>query len=140
MGAFVTLNDKATGALRGCIGEIMPMRPLVEAVAARAVDSALGDPRFSPVSERELANLRVEVSVLTPPRPVESWRDIVLGRDGMTLEKGNAFAVFLPQVAPEQAWDLPTTLSYLSQKAGLSPDAWRSGAKFETFQAEVFHE
>ena len=48
MGAFVTLNDKATGALRGCIGEIMPMRPLVEAVAARAVDSALGDPRFSP--------------------------------------------------------------------------------------------
>ena len=140
MGAFVTLNDKATGALRGCIGEIMPMRPLVEAVAARAVDSALGDPRFSPVSERELANLRVEVSALTPPMPVESWRDIVLGRDGMTLEKNGCFAVFLPQVAPEQAWDLPTTLSYLSQKAGLSPDAWRSGAKFETFQAEVFHE
>ena len=140
MGAFVTLNDKATGALRGCIGEIMPMRPLVEAVAARAVDSALGDPRFSPVSERELSNLRVEVSALTPPKAVASWRDIVLGRDGMTLEKGNAFAVFLPQVAPEQAWDLPTTLSYLSQKAGLSPDAWRSGAKFETFQAEVFHE
>ena len=140
MGAFVTLNDKATGALRGCIGEIMPMRPLVDAVAARAVDSALGDPRFSPVSERELANLRVEVSALTPPRPVESWRDIVLGRDGMTLEKDGSFAVFLPQVAPEQGWDLPTTLSYLSQKAGLSPDAWRSGAKFETFQAEVFHE
>ena len=66
MGAFVTLNDKATGALRGCIGEIMPMRPLVEAVAARAVDSALGDPRFSPVSERELANLRVERRSLRP--------------------------------------------------------------------------
>ena len=66
--------------------------------------------------------------------------DIVLGRDGMTLEKNGCFAVFLPQVAPEQGWDLPTTLSYLSQKAGLSPDAWRSGAKFETFQAEVFHE
>ncbi len=140
MGAFVTLNDKTTGALRGCIGEIMPMRPLVEAVAARAVDSALGDPRFSPVSERELSNLRVEVSALTPPKAVASWRDIVLGRDGMTLEKNGCFAVFLPQVAPEQGWDLPTTLSYLSQKAGLSPDAWRSGAKFETFQAEVFHE
>ena len=140
MGTFVTLNDRTTGALRGCIGEIMPMRPLVDAVAARAVDSALHDPRFMPVTERELANLRVEVSVLTPPKPVASWRDIVLGRDGMTLEKGNAFAVFLPQVAPEQAWDLPTTLSYLAQKAGLSPDAWRDGAKFETFQAEVFHE
>ena len=140
MGAFVTLNDKATGALRGCIGEIMPMRPLVEAVAARAVDSALGDPRFSPVSERELGGIRVEVSALTPPKRVASWRDIVLGRDGMTLEKDGCFAVFLPQVAPEQGWDLPTTLSYLSQKAGLSPDAWRDGATFETFQAEVFHE
>lgn len=140
MGAFVTLNDKASGALRGCIGEIMPMRPLVEAVAARAVDSALHDPRFPPVTERELAKLRVEVSALTPPAPVKSWRDIVLGRDGMTLEKGGAFAVFLPQVAPEQGWDLPTTLTYLSQKAGLAPDAWREGASFETFQAEVFHE
>ncbi|MBR0506111.1 MAG: AmmeMemoRadiSam system protein A, partial [Kiritimatiellae bacterium] len=140
MGAFVTLNDKATGMLRGCIGEIMPMRPLVDAVIERAVDSALRDPRFSPVSERELGSLRVEVSALTPPRRVGSWRDIVLGRDGMTLEKNGAFAVFLPQVAPEQGWDLPTTLTYLSQKAGLPPDAWREGATFETFQAEVFHE
>ena len=140
MGAFVTLNEKVTGALRGCIGEIMPMRPLVEAVAARAVDSALGDPRFSPVSERELGGIRVEVSALTPPKRVASWRDIELGRDGVTLEKDGCFAVFLPQVAPEQGWDLPTTLSYLSQKAGLSPDAWREGATFETFQAEVFHE
>ena len=140
MGAFVTLNDKATGALRGCIGEILPMRPLVEAVAARAVDAAIGDPRFPPVTERELGGIRVEVSALTPPRRVASWRDIVLGRDGMTLEKDGRFAVFLPQVAPEQGWDLPTTLSYLSQKAGLPADAWRDGAAFETFQAEVFHE
>ena len=140
MGAFVTLNDRTTGALRGCIGEILPMRALVDAVIERAVDSALHDPRFMPVTERELAGLRVEVSALTPPKPVSSWRDIVLGRDGMTLEKNGAFAVFLPQVAPEQGWDLETTLSYLSRKAGLSADAWRSGAKFETFQAEVFHE
>lgn len=140
MGAFVTLNDKTTGALRGCIGEILPARSLVEAVVERAVDSALHDPRFTPVTECELGNLRVEVSALSPPKAVASWRDIVLGRDGMTLEKGGAFAVFLPQVAPEQGWDLTTTLSYLSQKAGLSADAWRDGAKFETFQAEVFHE
>ena len=140
MGAFVTLNDKATGALRGCIGEILPMRPLVEAVAERAVDSALHDPRFMPVEESELGNLRVEVSALTPPKPVASWRNIVLGRDGMTLEKDGCFAVFLPQVAPEQGWDLPTTLSYLAQKAGLPSNAWRTGATFETFQAEVFHE
>ncbi len=61
-------------------------------------------------------------------------------RDGMTLEKDGHFAVFLPQVAPEQGWDLPTTLSYLAQKAGLPKNAWRDGAAFETFQAEVFHE
>lgn len=140
MGAFITLNDKATGALRGCIGEILPMRPLVQAVAARAVDAALNDPRFMPVTAAELDSLRIEISALTPPKPVASWRDIVLGRDGMTLEKGAGFAVFLPQVAPEQGWDLPTTLSYLSQKAGLPYNAWQSGAKFETFQAEVFHE
>ena len=140
MGAFVTLNDRATGALRGCIGEILPARPLVEAVAARAADSALHDPRFIPVSGAELANLRVEVSALTPPKNVASWRDIVLVRDGITLEKDGHFAVFLPQVAPEQGWDLPTTLSYLSRKAGLADDAWREGAKFGTFQAEVFHE
>lgn len=140
MGAFVTLNDKATGALRGCIGEILPMRPLVEAVTARAADAALRDPRFSPVTPRELSGLRVEVSALTPPKPVASWRDIVLGRDGMTLEKNGCFAVFLPQVAPEQGWDLASTLSYLARKAGLPSDAWRTGAAFETFQAEVFHE
>jgi AMMECR1 domain-containing protein len=58
----------------------------------------------------------------------------------MTLEKNGRFAVFLPQVAPEQAWDLPTTLTHLSRKAGLPPDAWQTGAAFETFQAEVFHE
>ena len=102
--------------------------------------TALHDPRFSPVTERELKGLRVEVSALTPPKPVASWRDIVLGRDGMTLEKNGAFAVFLPQVAPEQGWDLPTTLSYLSRKAGLPADAWREGTMFTTFQAEVFHE
>ena len=116
------------------------MRPLVEAVAARAVDAALRDPRFTPVSGSELTSLRVEISALSPPKPVASWREIVLGRDGMTLERDGRFAVFLPQVAPEQGWDLPTTLSHLSRKAGLASDVWRDGASFETFQAEVFHE
>ena len=90
--------------------------------------------------EGELAGLRVEVSALSPPEPVGSWRDIVLGRDGVTLEKDGRFAVFLPQVAPEQGWDLATTLTELSLKAGLPEGAWREGARFETFRAEVFHE
>ena len=77
---------------------------------------------------------------LTPPEAVGSWREIVLGRDGVTLEKDGRFAVFLPQVAPEQGWDLETMLGALSRKAGLPEDAWREGARFETFRAEVFHE
>ena len=140
MGAFVTLTRRSDGALRGCIGEMLPRRPLAEAVAARAADAALHDPRFLPVREGELAGLRVEVSALSPPEPVGSWRDIVLGRDGVTLEKDGRFAVFLPQVAPEQGWDLATTLTELSLKAGLPEGAWREGARFETFRAEVFHE
>ncbi len=140
MGAFVTLTNRHDGSLRGCIGEILPMRPLVEAVTERAADAALNDPRFDPVAPEELPGLRVEVSALAPPRPVASWREIVLGRDGMTLEREGRFAVFLPQVAPEQGWDLPTTLSHLAQKAGLPADAWREGASFKTFQADVFHE
>jgi hypothetical protein len=140
MGAFVTLTRRSDGELRGCIGEMLPRRPLAEAVAARAADAALRDPRFPPVRERELEGLRVEVSALSPPEAVGSWREIVLGRDGMTLEKDGRFAVFLPQVAPEQGWDLATTLEALSRKAGLPPDAWQEGARFETFRAEVFHE
>jgi len=140
MGAFVTLTRKDGGGLRGCIGEIEARRPLAEAVAARAADAALRDPRFPPVREGELAGLRVEVSALTPETPVGSWRDIVLGRDGVTLEKDGRFAVFLPQVAPEQGWDLETTLEELSLKAGLDGDAWRAGARFGTFRADVFHE
>lgn len=139
-GAFVTLNTKSDGELRGCIGEIVAQRPLVEAVTRLAVESAFEDPRFPPLAKSELDKVRIEISALTPSKPVKGYEEIVLGRDGMTLEKDGSFAVFLPQVAPEQGWDLATTLSYLSRKAGLPADAWREGAKFTTFQAYIWHE
>ena len=56
------------------------------------------------------------------------------------MKKGTKGAVFLPQVAPEQGWDLDTTLSHLSYKAGLDPNAYKENASFEVFQAEVFSE
>ena len=102
-GAFVTLN--IDGRLRGCIGEILPLRPLVKAVAGRALDAAFHDPRFYPLHEEELGRVTIEISALTPPHPVNSWRDIEIGRHGILLRKGDAGAVFLPQVAPEQGWD-----------------------------------
>ena len=139
MGAFVTLKTPE-GELRGCIGEIEPYRPLYQAVTARACDAAFRDPRFPSLHPGEFQGIRIEISALTPAKPVKSWREIVLGKHGMTLEKDGHFAVFLPQVATEQGWTLEETLTYLSRKAGLPPDAWRTGAEFTVFEAVVFSE
>ena len=79
-------------------------------------------------------------SALTPPAPVDSYEKIRIGTDGVVLRKDGRSAVFLPQVAPEQGWDLNQTLTHLSQKAGLPPDAWKEGASFLVFQADVFGE
>lgn len=138
-GAFVTLT--IDGELRGCIGEILPRRPLVRVVADHALSAAFEDPRFPPLTAAEWPSVHIEISALTPPRPVDSWQDIEIGRHGMTLSLRGRMAVFLPQVAPEQGWDLETTLTHLSRKAGLPADAWRDPAcRFTVFEADVFHE
>jgi MEMO1 family protein len=137
-GVFVTLTED--GMLRGCIGSIVGVEPLTRAVIHNAVNAALNDPRFPPVSIGELAKVEIELSVLTPLRPVGSAEEIVIGRDGVVLERGGRRAVFLPQVAPEQGWDRATMLDNLAMKAGLPRDAWRSGANFQVFEARVFSE
>lgn len=138
MGAFVTL--KKHGQLRGCIGEIYPKRPLYEAVIERAVDAGVHDPRFPPVTMDEFRELHFEISALTPPRPIDSYKDIVIGRHGVVLQKAGRSAVFLPQVAPEQGWDVEEMLYHLSLKAGLPGDAWKEGASFTVFEAIVFED
>lgn len=135
-GAFVTL--KADGRLRGCIGMIEGRRPLLQAVADNAAAAAVEDPRFDAVTPDEASNLELEVSALTPLRDVAGPDRIVLGRHGILLAKSGRQAVFLPQVAPEQGWDLPTTLSHLCRKAGLPAEAWREGARLRVFEADVF--
>ena len=137
-GAFVTLNKH--GRLRGCIGDILPRRALYQVVRDRAIDAAAHDRRFRPVTPAELEDIEIEVSVLTPPAPVASWQDIVIGRDGVLLQKGRHGAVYLPQVAPEQGWDVPQTLNHLARKAGLPTNGWREGTTFQTFEAIVFEE
>lgn len=140
MGCFVTLHTRDSGDLRGCLGEIEPRLPLYQAVTELAIASAFRDPRFQPMTAAEWPNTKIEISILTPPRPVATWHDIVIGKHGMTLSKHGRSAVFLPQVAPEQNWDLPTTLTHLAMKAGLGPDDWREGAQFTVFEAVVCHE
>ncbi|MEZ4387440.1 MAG: AmmeMemoRadiSam system protein B [Candidatus Krumholzibacteriia bacterium] len=137
-GAFVTL--RSGGLLRGCIGYIEGHAPLAEAVAANARSAALDDPRFPPVRPQELAGLHIEVSALTRLRPVAGPEAITVGRHGVLLEKAGRRAVFLPQVAPELGWDLPTMLGELALKAGLGPDDWRSGCRFQVFEAEICEE
>lgn len=140
MGCFVTLNMKDGGDLRGCIGEIVARRPLYSAVTELAVHSAFGDSRFPPLGRDEFDKIEIEISALTPERAVGSWREIEIGRHGMTVHKRGRSAVFLPQVAPEQGWTLEETLSHLSLKAGLRADDWRAGADFTVFEAIVFGE
>jgi hypothetical protein len=144
--AFVTLNrtdarDIARlGRLRGCIGQVYPAYPLPEAVVLAAAGAALQDPRFPPVKPEELPGLEVELTVLSPPQAIESWRTIELGRHGIVLKKGDRRAVFLPHVPVEEGWTVEQTLSHLSQKAGLPEDAWREGAVFEVFEGQKFEE
>jgi hypothetical protein len=139
-GAFVTLKDRA-GRLRGCIGHLAQDRPIGQLVGAMAMQAALNDRRFPPVTGDELSSLAIEISVLTPPAKVRGAADVVVGRDGVVLHQGGRSAVFLPQVATEQGWDRNTLLAQLSEKAGLPADAWRRpDAELLTFQAQVFAE
>lgn len=135
-GAFVTLRNG--GKLRGCIGYVAPIKPTWEAVLDNAAAAAVRDPRFSPVSPRDLPLLEIEVSVLTEPTPIPDWQAFEPGRDGIVLEKGGRRAVFLPEVATQQGWGREETLTHLAMKAGLPPDAWREGARFAVFSSRTY--
>jgi hypothetical protein len=137
-GVFVTLNKD--GELRGCMGHFEADTPLYGIVARQTVMSAFQDPRFPAVSEDEISRITIEISVLSVPGPVKSYEDIIVGKHGVILQKNGRGATFLPQVAPEQGWDRDTLLSQLSLKAGLPRDAWKSGATFLVYTAQVFGE
>jgi len=139
-GVFVTLRRRGSGLLCGCIGRIETDEPLAHSVPLVALDAALRDPRFSPVQGEELNTLHMEVSVLTRPQRVDEADDIVPGRDGVVLERDGHRGVFLPSVWTETGWTRQEFFGQLaSQKAGLSPDAWRS-ATLSIFQDQVFEE
>jgi AmmeMemoRadiSam system protein A len=139
-GVFVTLKEGSN--LRGCIGYIEGIRPLYQAVSEMAVAAATGDPRFPPVTTRELPELEYEISVLTPKRQIDSPEEFIVGRHGIIVQRGGRSGVFLPQVAAEEEWSREETLSYLCMhKAGLPADAWKDKeTKLFVFEAEVLEE
>ena len=138
---FVTLLGPG-GELRGCIGTVEAYRPLAHDVQRNAASSALNDPRFFPVGPEELSNLQIELSILTPPRPLHfDGPDDLLAKirpdvDGLTIEKDWHRATLLPSVWAR----LPDPVQFLStlcMKAGLPEDAWRRpGLVVQVYQAE----
>ena len=143
--SFVTLT--IDGGLRGCIGALEPYQPLAEDVREHAVAAALDDPRFAPVSERELNAIQIEVSRLTRPVALE-YRDaddllskLRPGVDGVILRNGFGHrATFLPQVW-EKLPDPAEFLSHLCTKMGVNGNAWRTKhLEVSTYLVEEFHE
>ena len=123
-GVFVTLHKH--GRLRGCMGILDPEQPLEEAVRHAAISAAARDPRFSPVTTAELADINIEVSILSSPYPMRSPDDLELGRHGIIVRRGLQRGLFLPQVAVTHHFDKETLLNRCcSEKAGLPADAWR---------------
>ena len=138
-GAFVTIKKR--GELRGCIGYIMAVKPLAETVCEMAQAAALRDPRFSPVSEDELDELELEISVLTPIQEVKDVNTIEVGKDGLIIKRGHFQGLLLPQVPTEYGWDRETFLAQTCRKAGLPLDAWKQkDTEISSFRAEVFGE
>jgi hypothetical protein len=148
-GVFVTLNSVECGRkeLRGCIGFPYPTVPLAQAVIESAINSATQDPRFPPVTLKELDNIVFEVSVLTPPEliDVKKFTDypskIKVGQDGLIVERGYCKGLLLPQVPVEWNWNEEEFLCQCCIKAGLLPDNWLlEGTKIYRFQAIIFEE
>lgn len=138
--AAVFVTWTVNGALRGCIGTTEPSEPISIAVARYAVAAGTEDPRFLPIGARELASARCEISVLGPLEPVAAPGEIEVGRHGVVVEMRGRRALLLPHVATEWGWDRDEFLAQTCKKAGLPPDAWRTGARIQRFETIVFGE
>jgi len=143
-GVFVTITR--SGELRGCIGYPYPVLPLVEAIPSAATGAALEDPRFPPVTVPELHQIRIEVTVLTPPEPLDVEPErrpqaVIIGKHGLIARGGGRSGLLLPQVATEYSWNCEEFLSHTCMKAGLPANCWkRPDTEIFTFEGQIFHE
>lgn len=139
LGVFVTL--KKQGQLRGCIGFIRGVGPLGASIQEMAVNAAINDTRFPPVTLDELQHIEIEISVLTPMTEVNDISEIEIGKDGLMLIHGTNSGLLLPQVASELGWNIEDFLQNLCLKAGLPPGSHKiPEAKLLKFSADVFSE
>jgi len=137
-GVFVTLHVRAR--LRGCIGVIEPDHGLGESIVRCAASAALQDPRFSPIRAEELADLQIEISLLSPPLPIRP-EEIEIGRHGLVVVCGARRGLLLPQVATEHHLTPEQFLMETCRKAQLPLDSWRQAdTQILAFTCEVFSE
>jgi len=128
--------------LRGCIGNIVGTKPLYSGVRDMAIAAATQDRRFNSVTKDELGDIHIEISVLSPLVQITNTDEIVLGKHGVLVRDAYRSGVYLPQVATETGWSKEEFMNSLcSQKAGMKPNAWKSGeCDIYIFSAEVFEE
>ncbi len=137
-GAFVTLQKD--GELRGCIGRFSADKPLYELIEQMAITSATQDVRFSSVTEDELDDITIEISVLTPMEKIESADEIELGTHGVYIEKGGMSGTLLPQVAEKFNWTKEEFLGHCARdKAGIGWEGWKEANVYK-YSAIVFGE
>jgi MEMO1 family protein len=138
MGAFVTL--KIDGALRGCIGRFYSSEPLYTVVRESAISSAFEDPRFTPLTKAEYKNTDIEITVIGPLKKINNINEIVLGKHGIYIKKGQRAGTMLPQVATENRWSLEEFLGYTSRdKAGIGWDGWKD-AEISIYEGVVLED
>ncbi|MGB5253569.1 MAG: AmmeMemoRadiSam system protein A [Sedimenticolaceae bacterium] len=139
--SFVTLHS--LGQLRGCIGHLQAVQPLVVDVAENAFAAAFRDPRFSPLTPEEWPEVQVDLSILTAPEPLqfsdetELIRQIRPGEDGLILQDGPHRGTFLPAVW-ESLPDPAEFLRHLKQKAGLAANHWSDRVEVFRYRTESF--
>lgn len=142
---FVTLrapsgHEATHGELRGCIGQVEAERPLYLAVQDAAIKAATVDPRFYPVQLGELDTLCIEVSILSPMRPIRRLGEIRIGRDGLLISGSGRRGLLLPEVPLAFDWDRAEFVRHLCLKAGLPEDAWPEHARLQAFTTEAFED
>lgn len=138
-GAFVTLHRQ--GQLRGCIGYVFAYHPLIETIQETAQAAALRDPRFPPVTTKEIPELDIEISVLSPLREIHDIKDIKVGTHGIYIKRDFNSGLLLPQVATQYNWQHQEFVEQTCLKAGLSQNAWQNeDTQIYIFSAQVFGE
>ncbi len=137
-GAFVTLL--VNGTLRGCIGNMHSDKELFELIRSLAIASSTRDCRFLPINKNELSQLEIEISVLSPMKKINSIDDIIMGKHGIYIVKGDQAGTFLPQVAGEMHWTKEEFLGHCSrEKTLIGWEGWKK-ADIYIYEAIVFSE